>query len=43
MNPTNLSCGTEVQEVAGAAGSTDLKGDISVAANSSVLPASFKC
>jgi len=43
MNQTNLSCWTEAQEVAGTAGSTDLKGDSSVAANSSVLPASFKC
>lgn len=43
MNQTNLSWSTEEHEVAGAAGSTDLKGDTSVADDSSLFPASFKC
>jgi len=42
MNQTNLSWLTEEQELAGAAGSTDLNGEIPGAVESSVAAACFK-
>jgi hypothetical protein len=42
VNQTNLSWLTEEQDVAGAAGSTDLKGDIPGAVKSSLVASCFK-